>query len=276
MSDDPSDTNINNNDVPPNSSGLDPGIETAIIVNVVVWVFIGSLFLFLYCTLCRPIRRISKANNSKTKTPRSSLISWFWRKRNHEAVRNEAARVELGRADGEFTAHGEREEERIRATRTGGRRKRSSSVSILLAIFFRKTKEQNGERINPGPLQPGVMSATTPTPFSGAQNEETQLGVIAKPKKLFMAKEGKGKGKETQGEIRKGISFGPFFWRLKTDVVTTERRDGGDEESLIGMEEEKKEGLEVDVKKPAKRSTWESEAPPAYESLAEDQRCEGN
>jgi hypothetical protein len=58
--------------------------------------------------------------------------------------------------------------------------------------------------------------------------------------------------------------------------VRAERRDGGDEESLIGMEEEKREGLQVEVMKHAKRSTWESEAPPAYESLAEDQHHEGN
>jgi hypothetical protein len=274
---DPSDTIINDDDVSPNSSGLDPGIETAIIVNVVVWVFIGSLFLFLYCTLFRPARRINKANNSRTEAPKPSLIHWLWRKRNHEAPRNEAARVELGRADREFAAHGEREEERIRVTRTGRGRKRSSFASKLVAILFRKkTEEQNGERINLGPLQPGVMSTSTPTPSSGARNEERQPGVIAKLKKLFMRKEGKGKRKETQGETSKGSYFGPFFWWLKTDVVSAERSNGGDEESLMGMEEEKREGLEVEVKKPAKRSTWGSEAPPAYESLAEDQHHEGN
>jgi hypothetical protein len=267
---DPGDTTINNDDVP-SSSGLDPGVETAIIVNVVVWVFIGGLFLFLYCALCRPARRIKKVNNSRTKAPKPSLIYWLWRKHNHEA-----ARAELERVDREFAVHGEREEERIRVARTGGRRKRSSFVSKLVAILFRKkAKEQNGERINLGPLQPGVMSTSTPTPFSGARNEEIQPGGIARLKELFMAKE--EKGKETQGETRKGSYFGPFFRRLKTDVVSAERRDGGDEESLIGMEEEKKrEELEVEVKKPAKRSTWESEALPAYESLAEDQQHEGN
>jgi hypothetical protein len=268
---DPGDTIINDDDVP-NSSGLDPGIEIAIIVNVVVWLFIGSLFLFLYCTFFRPARRINKANNSRTKAPKPSLIHWLLRKRNHEA-----ARVELGRADREFAAHGEREEERIGATRTGSGRKRSSFVGKLVAILFRKkTEEQNGERIYLGPLQPGVMFTSTPTPSSGARNEERQPGVIAKLKKLFMTKEGEGKGKETQGETRKGNYFGPFFWWLKTDVVSAERRNGGDEEGLMGMEEEKKEGLEVEVKKPAKRSTWGSEAPPAYESLAEDQYHEGN
>jgi hypothetical protein len=270
---DPGNTITNDDDVPPNSSGLDPGIETAIIVNVVVWFFIGSLFLFLYCTF---IRRFNKANNSRTKAPKPSLIHWQWRKRNREALRSEATRVELGRADREFAAHGEREEERIWVTKTGGGRKRPSFVSKLVAILFRKkTEEQNGERINLGPLQPGVMSTSTPTPPSGARNEERQPGMIAELKKLFMTKEGKGKGKETQGETRKSY-FGPFFWWLKTDVVSVERRNGRDEESLMGMEEEKREGLEVEVKKPARRSTWGSEAPPAYESLAEDQHHEVN
>lgn len=192
-------------------------------------------------------------------------------------ARNEAARAELRRADREFPAHGEREEERIKVAGTGSRRKRSSFVSKLVAILFRKkTKEQNDEGINLGPLQPGVMSTSTPTPLSGARNGEIQPGVMAKFKKLFMAKEGKGKGKETQEETRKGSYFGPFFWWLKADVMSEERRDGGDEESLIGIEEEKREGLEVEVKKPARWSTWESEAPPAYESLVEDQHHEGN
>jgi hypothetical protein len=267
---------IINDDAPSNSSGLDPGIETAIIVNVVVWVFIGGLFLCLYCTFFRPLRRISKANNSRTKTPKPSPKHWLWRNRNHEAVRGEAVRVELGRADREFAAHGEREEERIRVTRTGGGRKRPSLASKLLPIFFssKKTEEQNGERINLGPIQTGGMSTSTPTSSSGARNEEIHLIAIPNLKKLFMAKE--EKGKERKGETRKGSYFGPLFRWLKTDVMSAERRNGGDEESLMCMEEEKRDGLGVEVKEPAKRSTWGSEAPPAYESLAEDQHQERN
>jgi hypothetical protein len=231
---------INDGDAPGSSSGLDPGVETAIIVNVVVWVFILGLFLFLwmYCRPTRPRRIDNKANKNNSTTNQKSrnhpsLISRFWRTQSHKAeIQDYAAGLELGRrVDGEFAAHGEPEE------------------------------EQSGERVNPGSLPLGVTPLYTPTlPSSRARNEETepQSSVIGKLKKIFRAREGKGKG--AQGE---------------------RRRKAGDEESLMGVkvkEEEEEKGeleeVEVEVKKPAKWSTRGSEEPPppAYESLAEDQQ----
>jgi hypothetical protein len=143
-------------------------------------------------------------------------------------------------------------------------------------LFWKKAEGQKGQEMHMGPLQAGVITST-PEPAFSARNEERGLGMIAKLKKLFITQEGKGKGKEAQGRATEGSYFGSFSWWLKPAVVSAEPRNGGDEESLVGIEEEKRDGLEVEVRTPARKSTWGSEAPPAYESLiAEGQEREGS
>jgi hypothetical protein len=248
-------------------SGLDPGTETIIIVVVVTSFFIVATFLCICYTFPHDFR-IQRGPGFRSK--------FLEGKRHHEA-----ARVDLEEADREFAAQREREEGTMGVTRTGGGRKRSNFMSKLLAVLFmKKTEAQKGERMYVGPVHPGVIITSTPTtsPASAARNENRQTSMVAKLKMLFMTPEGKGKGKETQGNIKKRRSvFGIFFGGLKADVMNAKMGRGGDEESLVGMKEEKREGLAVEVNVPARRSTWGSEAPPAYESLlAEDQQHEGN
>lgn len=189
--------------------------------------------------------------------------------------------MELGKADREPAAHKEREQEIIGVTRAGGARKRPSIAAALVAIFsIKKTEAQKGERVYMGLVQPRVIISSTPAPApaSAARDERRQRSVMPNLKTLFMTQEGKGNGEETQGNERKRRSlFGSPFWWLKADVESPKGAKEGVEESLVGMKWEKREGLEVEVKKLARRSTWGSEAPPAYESLLEeDQQHEGD
>jgi hypothetical protein len=67
---DPGDTTINNDDVPPNSSGLDPGVETAIIVNVVVWLFSGAYFSSSIAGIVAPLGTLKMRIIPRLKPPR--------------------------------------------------------------------------------------------------------------------------------------------------------------------------------------------------------------
>lgn len=260
-------------DVSSDSSGLGTSGKITIAVVVILTCLVWGFILLLYCGN-RHAERISKAKYFRAKAIEPDLTYRLWKERHEWAAlteeANKRAREELEEANREFAVHREREERRM-----GGGKKKSSFASKVVVSFFmkKKTEAPTAETVCMGLVQPGASVTSTPAPASAAREPGATVG----SKTPFQTQDRKGKGKETKGENRKRKSFfSTFRTVLKADAVAGQRGRGVDEESLVGGQGQSMERLGVEGREPARRNTWGSEAPPAYESLLAEDQQHGN